>query len=106
MLETSPLDISKRYLRKCIGRPFDQIEPSNKEFCHVATFELTLGLNKYPEKCQCSQHGTKENTYCDSTNGQCSCKAGFRGRDCSSCVRGRYPNCRPKYKSYNYDWWL
>ena len=48
LLELSPLDITLRYLRKCIGRQSNQIEKSNREFCRSATFELTLGLNKYP----------------------------------------------------------
>ncbi|XP_066931784.1 laminin subunit alpha-like [Clytia hemisphaerica] len=106
ILELSPLDITKRYLRKCIGRQSNQIEKSNREFCRSATFELTLGLNKYPTPCICNARGSHPYVNCNPQNGQCSCKQGFRGKDCSKCVQGFFPHCRAKSRMFRYSYFL
>lgn len=106
LLELSPLDITLRYLRKCIGRQSNQIEKSNREFCRSATFELTLGLNKYPTSCKCNTRGSHPYTNCNPQNGQCSCKQGYRGKDCSKCVQGLFPHCRARSRMFRYSYFL
>lgn len=106
ILEVSPLDITRRYLRKCIGRQSNQIEESNREFCRSATFELTLGLNKYPEPCTCNARGSLPFVNCNPLNGQCPCKQGFRGKHCSKCVQGFFPHCRAKSRMFRYSYFL
>lgn len=106
LLELSPLDITLRYLRKCIGRQSNQIEKSNREFCRSATFELTLGLNKYPTSCKCNARGSHPFTNCNPQNGQCSCKQGYRGKDCSKCVQGLFPHCRARSRMFRYSYFL
>jgi len=106
MLQLNPLDITKRYLRKCIGRQSNQIEHSNREFCRSATFELTLSLNKSPTPCRCNARGSHPYVDCNPQNGQCSCKKGFRGKDCSECVLGLFPHCRAKSRMFRYSYFL
>ena len=99
-MEINPLDLSKRYLRKCVGRKDKYIETSNKDFCRSSAFELTLGLNKFPEPCKCDPHGTLKNVRCNQYDGQCACKVGYHGRDCSQCIKGIFPYCKPKTNLY------
>lgn len=100
ILKVGPLDLSKRYLRKCVGRKDVYIEQANKDFCRSSAFELTLGFNKIPQPCRCNQHGTLPSAKCDAYDGQCTCKAGFYGRDCSKCEDGYFPYCKPRKNLY------
>lgn len=96
ILKLNPLDLTKKYLRKCAGKKPDQLNKNIRGFCMSSTFELILGLGQNPQPCKCHPQGTVGQKQCDQYDGHCACKRGFLGRDCSSCVEGSFPDCRPR----------
>ena len=58
------------------------------KFKNLLKFLLVCGPTFYGQDCMndCSCHPTQaEKNTCDPQTGQCKCKAGFKGRDCSDC---------------------
>ncbi|KAJ8929533.1 hypothetical protein NQ314_017791 [Rhamnusium bicolor] len=46
--------------------------------------------NKDCVKCNCSEYGSVENTYCDKESGRCYCKPGVTGDNCDTCLPHHY----------------
>ena len=96
ILEINPLDLTKKYVRRCAGKKPNQVAKNIRSFCMSSMFELKLGLGTNPKPCKCHPRGTVRSIQCDPYDGHCTCKGGFLGRDCSSCVEGTFPNCKPR----------
>ena len=54
--------------------------------CQAGFYNLSVDTSSSPlcEACQCSTLSSVDNS-CDSSTGQCNCRAGFIGRDCTQC---------------------
>lgn len=56
--------------------------------------------------CGCSLHGSFSGSVCNDTTGQCDCRPGYSGRDCSICPEGFHNidngvgNCTSKHYYY------
>ena len=56
-------------------------------------------------ECPCTSNGTKHGN-CHPTTGQCSCKIGLTGKNCTNCAIGftgdNCDSCTPGYDHYGY----
>ena len=71
----------------------------------VVHYNKITHFSKTPSvECTCNPLGTKDNTFCSKTDGQCVCKEGFEGLQCDQCKEGYFKNkdniCHGKKKSH------
>ena len=95
ILRFNPLNLMKKYMRKCLGKSFQPKNKNVKRFCQSTSFELKLGVEINAKKCGCHSDGIEQSTSCDPYTGDCICRPGFMTRDCSVCIVGSFPDCQP-----------
>lgn len=95
LLEESPIDLTAEFIARC-GRNNFQVDRNSPDFCRQAIFTLTTEYNSGALPCQCDFQGSLS-FECDPFGGQCPCKSGVIGRQCSRCQTGYFgfPDCQP-----------
>jgi laminin alpha 3/5 len=95
LLEESPIDLTAEFIARC-GRNNFQVDRNTPDFCRQAIFTLTTEFNSGALPCQCDFQGSLS-FECDPFGGQCPCKSGVIGRQCTRCQTGYFgfPDCKP-----------
>ena len=84
--------LSQAYKDECIEN-YDLKKDLSRN-CFDWFFQLVMGLNDGPSKCNCEVRGS-ERASCNLIGGQCPCKKHVTGRTCSRCTGKRiiFPRC-------------
>ncbi|XP_057303936.1 laminin subunit alpha-1-like isoform X1 [Hydractinia symbiolongicarpus] len=65
------------------------IGTANESVCMAAAYSMTIKFEDGALPCKCNPAGSV-NATCNKVGGQCYCKSGVGGRDCSYCLPGFY----------------
>ena len=68
----------------CLSASFRSIESATLARCDYGYYGDALDPAVGCVPCNCDPAGSVAD-YCDSTTGQCPCRAGLQGRDCTTC---------------------